>query len=401
MIIFGNRAHYSAIGGVENSLRSLLKAVSDRQARALMVCREPVANEPLGATLMDLPMGIELMTYSDEYLINPLRRLLWLHQGGESLPPIYRELFSRYPNAPVVVRHHMHVLAARKAGFKDIRYLVPSLIANQLREELIGASLINRCKIIAHMLIDGWLQTRALRLAKLYVFSLSMKRQIRQKLPKQGDTRPVTMVLPGIDLARFKPASAEEKGMLRQRLNLPATGKLFLFVGRFVQAKGLNYLLDAMATMPSDCTLILVGAGNFESAMCYQVGSLGLGDRVFFVGTSSCPEDYYRACDSFVMSSTYEPLGQTILEAAACGIEIVAFSKQAGVDTATQDLGLDRSVHYADNLTANSLGDAMVGSIAKSIPHPPQVPSEKESEKRRQFAEPDYSWQTLLDQLTE
>ena len=392
MIIFGNRAHYSAIGGVENSLRSLLKVAADQQSPALMVCRVPLANEALDAASMDLPAGIELTTYADEYLKHPLRRLLFLPRGGESLRLVYLNLFTLYPGALVIVRHHMHVLAADAAGFKDIRYLVPSLTVNQLREDLGGLSGIRWLKTRMHMLVDGWLQSKALGKAKLFVFSLSMQQQVRQNMPKAERDSPITMVSPGIDAGRFNSADHDEKRALRLSLNLPVEQKLLLFVGRFVQAKGLDYLLDALALMPLGCALVLVGEGDRELLMRGRVKYLGLANRVLFAGTTSSPEDYYRACDLFVMSSTYEPLGQTILEAAACGMRLAAFSREAGVDTATQELGLDEVVDYAIELSAESLGKAMKQSLNKL--------SEQVTREEHNTPKQISSWATLLDQLT-
>ena len=393
MIIFGSRAHYSAIGGVENSIRNLLKVVSERDCPAVMVCREPIANEVLDEASMKLPSGVELVTYNDEYFTHLLRRLLFLHQGGESLTKIYSDLFSRHPNACVVVRHHVHVLAARTAGFKDIRYLVPSLTVNQLREDLRVGSIMDRFKVAVHMWIDGWLQAGAFRFAKLFVFSLSMQQQVGKKLPKHLKNKYITKVSPGIDLSRFKPASLAEQRLLRQRLNLPISDKLVLFVGRFVHAKGLHFLLDAMALMPKDFILILVGEGACKPSMQAKIKILSLENRVSFVGPCYRPEDYYRACDGFVMSSTYEPLGQTILEAAACGMQLSAFSKMAGVDTATQELGLCNIIQYANELTAESLKQAIVKSLSTSS----QCASDS---KTGSFAK-NYGWGKLLDRLIE
>ena len=47
MIIIGNRAHYSAIGGVENSVRGLIKVASDKNIHTTIVCREALIGESL------------------------------------------------------------------------------------------------------------------------------------------------------------------------------------------------------------------------------------------------------------------------------------------------------------------------------------------------------------------
>ena len=354
MIIFGNRGHYSAIGGVENSMRSLLRVVPEKEVRAIVVCRESLVHESLGSDSLDLPAGVGLVTYRDEYDQNPLRRLFFLPHGGEALPEVYRTLYAKYPDAILVMRHHTHVLAANRAGFGDIRYLIPSLTINQLREDLPHASVFKKINTLTHIFVDGWLQSRALAIAKLFVFSVSMQEQVRQRLVGQSKGKSIKLVKPGLDASRFMPASAYEKRHMRLQLCLPVGQKLFLFVGRFVKAKGLDYLLDAFATLPSDCSIVLVGEGEYEPYLRDRIKSLGIGARALMVGKTSKVEDFYRVCHVFVMSSTYEPLGQTILEAAACGMRIAAYSPDSGVQTATHELGLDSVIDYANKLDAEA-----------------------------------------------
>ena len=363
MLVFGNRAHFSTIGGVENSIRSLLKVASEENIPSLLVCREAIDNESLDTGALSLPVNVELMTYRDDHDSPLLRRLYSLHMGGENLSKLYSEIYVDHSDSIVVVRQQLHVLAAKSAGFTDIRYLVPSIAVNQLREEFLGASLIRRLKIIAHMIVQGFSQRRALRIAKVFVFSRSMNLQVRKLLPKELKNKSIRIVKPGVDATRFNVAAGKEKASLRKQLNLPIKQNLFLFVGRFVQAKGLDYAIDAIATMPDDCTLILVGEGEHETSVREKIKKLKLDTKVILAGSTSRVEDYYRACDVFVMSSTYEPLGQTILEAASTGMRLVAFHPNSGVMTATNELELDYAIDYANELTSASLANAMSQSL--------------------------------------
>lgn len=391
MLVFGNRAHFSAIGGVENSIRSLLKVASEESIPSLLVCREPLENESLDTGALSLPENVELKTYIDDQDSPLLRRLFSLHKGGENLPKLYSELYDKYPDSVVVVRQHLHVLAAKSAGFTDIRYLVPSITVNQLREEFLGASLIRKLKIIAHMIVHGLTQRRALRIAKVFVFSRSMNLQVRKLLPKELNYKSVRIVKPGVDATRFNVASAKEKESLRNQLKLPIRKNLFLFVGRFVQAKGLDYVIDAIATMPDDCALILVGEGEHEMSVREKIKNLKLETKVILAGKTSRVEDYYRACDVFVMSSTYEPLGQTILEAASTGMRLVAFHPNSGVITATNELELDYAIDYASELTSASLANAMSKSLL-AISNQDAKDISLQTQKL-------YSWSALLHHL--
>ena len=61
--------------------------------------------------------------------------------------------------------------------------------------------------------------------------------------------------------------------------------------------------------------------------------------------------------DIFAMSSTYEPLGQTILEALASGLPIVAF--KGSVITATSELLSPNEAVYTSNVSAEGLHQAI------------------------------------------
>jgi glycosyltransferase involved in cell wall biosynthesis len=400
VIIFANRAHYSAIGGVENSIRSLTKETSKRKIPAMVLCREALGNESLDVDAVRLPLGTELLTYKDEFDSYPLLRLMYLRHGGYTLKKVYRNLYYKYPSASIVARHHAHVLAAHSAGFKKICYLVPSLSATQLQHELTGANLFVQLRLRLHILIDGAVQKRSLKYSKLFVFSQPMKDAVIAQLPKSLGAQNVSLVRPGIDRTRFVPPTTSEKVKLRMRLGLPIDRPLFLFVGRFVQAKGLGFILEALPRLAADCGAILVGDGERKAAVKTQITTLGLDRRVRVDDATSRVEDYYRACDVFVMSSTYEPFGQTILEAVACGLRVVAFHRSTGVKTATHELGLDAAIDYAHQLDADGLAQAMKRALEKlSIGcDAPEVLAQMGGHDRVINA---YSWSALLDQLLE
>jgi glycosyltransferase involved in cell wall biosynthesis len=107
-----------------------------------------------------------------------------------------------------------------------------------------------------------------------------------------------------------------------------------LFVGRLVEKKGLQYLIDAMpaivAAKPS-AFLTIAGFGPELPARQAQVASLGLGGKVRFVGAvsqSQLPALYRRAAvfvAPFVQAASgdQEGLGLVLVEALGCGCPVV------------------------------------------------------------------------------
>jgi hypothetical protein len=82
VIIIGNRAHYSAIGGVENSIRGLIKVASDKKIPTTIVCRDALVGESLDPNGFELPRNIKLQTYKDDSFFSPIKRLLSMSSGG-------------------------------------------------------------------------------------------------------------------------------------------------------------------------------------------------------------------------------------------------------------------------------------------------------------------------------
>jgi glycosyltransferase involved in cell wall biosynthesis len=81
-----------------------------------------------------------------------------------------------------------------------------------------------------------------------------------------------------------RPVGEDEKAALRTRLRVAPKDKVILYVGRFVEIKGLDYLLEAFARLESCAVLVLCGQGPLEHALRRQAQELGIADRVRFAG---------------------------------------------------------------------------------------------------------------------
>ena len=388
MIIFGIRAHYAAIGGVENSIRNLAKVAVTKDMEATIVCRRPLHDEILDTDASKLPSNIKLETYLDDTYYSIFRRLKSLLSGGEALINVYRELFCKYPTAVVIARHHAHALAAKSAGFKTVRYLVPSLIKNQLTAESMDSSMLNRCRFFLHAIVDGYAQTKALLNSEIFVFSRSMELQIRHHISKAETSLPIKIVYPGTDASQFYPVSTATKMELRKQLDLCPTKKVFLFVGRLVKSKGIDYIVDAMKEMPDECLLLIVGDGDQNLLIREKIEKLSLQSKVVIRRPTLKIAHFFQASDVFVMSSTYECFGQTILESVACGLRIVAFHRSSGVNTATHELNIDHRIDYSYTVDGKGLATAMRNSLTSAT-----TKSEAVS------AEPLAGWEQLWDNL--
>jgi glycosyltransferase involved in cell wall biosynthesis len=96
-----------------------------------------------------------------------------------------------------------------------------------------------------------------------------------------------------------------------------------LSVARLAPQKGECYLLEAAAQIP-EAVFVLVGDGPQRSALESQAATLGLTNRVRFLGHRSDVPALLAASDLFVLPSLYEGLPLSVLEAMAARRPVVA-----------------------------------------------------------------------------
>ena len=140
----------------------------------------------------------------------------------------------------------------------------------------------------------------------------------------------IEIVPPAVEHAFFAPGN---QAGARRALELPLDRPVLLFVGRIQPLKGPDVAIRALAEMAHrDAMLVLVGGasgadGDAEFDRAHDlVDELGLHDRVRFVPPQPhhILSTFYRSADAVVVPSRSESFGLVALEAAACGIPVVA-----------------------------------------------------------------------------
>ncbi|MDP4299903.1 glycosyltransferase [Leptothrix discophora] len=135
----------------------------------------------------------------------------------------------------------------------------------------------------------------------------------------------VHTVVNGFNTAVFRPM---DQATLRRKLGVKADEKLIVYVGRFVEAKGMRELVDAFTTLaqrdPRVC-LALVGDGTMKAQLMDLVRATGLTDRVHLPGGLP-PEqvaEWINAADTLTLPSWSEGYPNVVVEAVACGRPVV------------------------------------------------------------------------------
>jgi glycosyltransferase involved in cell wall biosynthesis len=111
-------------------------------------------------------------------------------------------------------------------------------------------------------------------------------------------------------------------------------------LGRMVELKGFEYLLEAVKIVNDSgitARLIMIGKGELLEALKVKAEELGIGDRVEFLGFVGNPFAYLARCDLFVLSSLYEGLPSTLIEAMALGLPVISTRCPTGPEEIIDD----------------------------------------------------------------
>jgi glycosyltransferase involved in cell wall biosynthesis len=163
----------------------------------------------------------------------------------------------------------------------------------------------------------------------------------------------------GIDLARFATDGARRGGAV------PVIGT----VAALREEKNLGRLIRAVGGV-GGARLVIVGDGPERPALAALAESLGIADRVAFLGHRTDTPDLYAGFDIFALSSDTEQMPLSVIEAMAAGLPVVATDvgdvrqmvapKNAGCITPLDDTALGSALArmVADPAACRRLGAA-------------------------------------------
>lgn len=114
----------------------------------------------------------------------------------------------------------------------------------------------------------------------------------------------------------------------RQALGLAPDAWIVGNVGRLHPDKDQATLLRgfalALARLPEQALLVIIGCGRLEQNLKDLAVGLGIVERVRFLGQVPQARLYFKAFDVFALSSDHEPFGMVLLEAMAANVPLLA-----------------------------------------------------------------------------
>lgn len=163
----------------------------------------------------------------------------------------------------------------------------------------------------------AWLQRRLLK-GTDYAFAVSerLKTDLVREIGLQPDL--LDVIWNGVDFRCFAPGA--------RPADRPLDEIVIGSVGRLVAVKNYALLLQAVSQLREGppIRVVLVGDGPESGSLRRLAATLGLEDRVLFVGHSDDVPALLRAMDIFVLPSVSEGMSNTLLEAMASGVVVVA-----------------------------------------------------------------------------
>jgi glycosyltransferase involved in cell wall biosynthesis len=196
----------------------------------------------------------------------------------------------------------------------------------------------------------------------------------------------LTVVPNGVDVDAWQPGAAS-RAAVRRELGLEDEF-LWLAAGRLEPVKDYATLLWAMAEVPETVRLAIAGSGSCEGELRRLAKELGLDRNISFLGFKPDLRRWMQAADGFVLSSLWEGLPMTLLEAAACAVPAVA-TDVPGTREAVDD---GQTGILAEAGSAAALEGAMTRLMRKS-------PKERRAmgERARKRITERYSLESVLD----
>lgn len=157
---------------------------------------------------------------------------------------------------------------------------------------------------------------------RVIICSEYMSREIQYLFQVPKDK--IDIVENGVNRAEF---TADPPRRFRENYAHPSE-KLVFFVGRLVQEKGVQVLIEAIPEILAhhpQVKFVIAGKGPKEGDLKHQAQRMGVDNRCYFTGfiSDEIRNNLYQVCDLAVFPSLYEPFGIVALEAMAARVPVL------------------------------------------------------------------------------
>jgi len=301
--------HHLHTGGLENGLINLINRMPASGFRHAIACVEDYSS-------------------FRERLTNPEVEVIALHRSRVGLWRMRRDLYDLCRRLGPAIVHTRNLsgldalLPARLAGVRRTVHGEHGWDVNDLTGEARRPALLRR--------LHAPLVRRYITVSK------DLERYLVQRIGI-APTR-ITQIYNGVDIERFAPDPARTRNALPSGF-APPDAVVIGTVGRIQKVKDHATLLRAFAALATAdagfaarARLAIVGDGPLLGDLRSLADSLGIAAATWFSGNRTDVADVLRAFDAFALPSLNEGISNTILEAMASGLPIVATAVGGNVE---------------------------------------------------------------------
>jgi D-inositol-3-phosphate glycosyltransferase len=223
-------------------------------------------------------------------------------------PRLVFELWRQVKRADVVHIHDVFYMSSWAAAVLAVLARRPILLTQHVAMVEHSSKLVMAVQSLVYGTIGRWIFSKARRIV---VYNENVHAFLRSR-GIQGAR--ILLMANGIDTTQFCPVTPEEHIELRRRFGLPTDRRLVLFVGRLVEKKGYQILLEARDPA---FDLVFAGPGTIPPH--------GRTSGVHWIGPldQAQTRELYRACDLFAFPAIGEIFTLVMQEAMACGLPVL------------------------------------------------------------------------------
>ncbi|HCV12867.1 MAG TPA: TIGR03088 family PEP-CTERM/XrtA system glycosyltransferase [Candidatus Accumulibacter sp.] len=308
--------HHLVTGGMENGLVNLINHLPENRFRHAVACVEDFSDFRLRLTRSDTPV-------------------IALHRSRVGVWRLRQGLFRLCRQLQPTIVHSRNqsgldaLLPARLAGVPHCIHGEHGWDVDDLAGRRVKPALLRR---LHSPLVDRYITVSA---------------ELRNYLVERVGISPgrVTQIINGVDAVRYAPATHAERWQ-----SLPAgfagPGCVLIgTVGRLQPVKDQATLLRAFARLAKDgdehasrARLVIVGDGPSGESLRRLAAELGVSSLIWFPGAVSNVRELLQAFDVFVLPSLAEGISNTLLEAMATGLPLLATATGGNVELVADEI---------------------------------------------------------------
>jgi UDP-glucose:(heptosyl)LPS alpha-1,3-glucosyltransferase len=155
--------------------------------------------------------------------------------------------------------------------------------------------------------------------------SKMVRGEIQERFGLSEEKLPV--IYNAVDSEAFSPELRKLRDAVRKALHIAEDATVFLLVGSGYARKGVARAIAALAQVPGNCHLVVVGRDKMLRAYRRAARRHGVQGRVALLGPQDETKPFYGAADAFVLPTLYDPCPNAALEAMACGLPVITSTK--------------------------------------------------------------------------